>query len=202
MKNIIAILVSLGLAMLGTCADMQSVNELADKYFREWSIPRPLASDGEIFTVGYFRYKVPPSLQEAVIDSVMEKAMSSQSDEKYDVIQMVLIFVRLTLPEAELPARLSKNVHSLVNDRNPSVRGEALEIVGRLGQEQDLHLFLDALNDPADEVRVAAIQVLRARPNATATYMKYVNSHKDDPLYAISVEMAKAAITSIAHNAK
>jgi hypothetical protein len=188
------------LLLLGTFSTVLagdiSVEEYAKRYYNQ-DINAPDTIDGRPgLMMSDFPQVVPVSLQTDVLERMFEMACSDNSKEAYWVIIDVLNYMQ-SLGNPKISRRLDEHLSALAKDSNWSMRTHVLEFLGGLKREKDQDLIVAALNDPKDDVRGAAIDALRGRPDAGAIFKKYIKDHQSDPAYRTSVLYARAGLSAI-----
>lgn len=174
-------------------ADM-SAKDYADKYYDEFSKPQ---DDGISYLMGRFHSEVPASMQTEVLDQVLDRAASAEPKKNYRAMDVVFKYLQNFGQDLTLTPQIDSNLYALAKDSNWMTRRDVLQVVRALGRTKDHDLIVAALNDPSEEVRGAALNALRGRPDAEAAYQKFIQDHQSDPNYATSVQYAKGGLEAI-----
>lgn len=108
-------------------------------------------------------------------------------------------FVRATaarlLGSVGRPEHAVKLAHSLLEDAEPRVRQHAAESLGLLGGESAVQALLVGLEDPMQQVRLAAVQGLRRLdPGSAAAVLS--RRVVEDPAWEVRVQAAQALAES------
>jgi hypothetical protein len=177
-------------------ADDMNAAEYTNKFYKEWSAPRERGDDGAAYTMARFYHEVPPALQAQVLDQILDRAASAQP-KAYGVMGYVFMCLRNFGTKLTLPSGMDANLQALAKDSNWMARRDVLQVARALNRTKDHDLIVAALNDPQDEVRGAAIDALRERPDAEATFQKFIQDHQADPAYRTSVLYAKSGLDAI-----
>jgi len=153
--------------------------------------------DGRIgLMMSDFPQVVPVSLQSEVLDRMLDKACFAASNKGFWVIIDVLKYME-GMQNVTVGQRFDEHLSALAKDPNWSIRREVLQFLDGLKRDKDQGLILAALSDQKDQVRGAAIDALRGRPNAEAIFQKYIKDHQSDPAYTTSVLYAKVGLRAI-----
>jgi hypothetical protein len=198
-KIIISLLIAT-LSIIGisfsTNAKGVTPDKYATKYYRAWAKPLPSGDDSGGFMLASFSRDVPQSLQEEVLDKMLDQACAA-NPRNYRVITFVFTYVEVQFPDFVLNPRFERDVYTLTKDANELARRDAIEFLGRIHRAGDHDRLVAALNDPSEEVRGAAINALRGQPDAEATFRKFVQDHQNDPAYHTSLMYAKSGLEAI-----
>jgi len=159
------------------CADM-SAKDYTDEFYKEFSQP---PDDGTMSLIVRFHHEVPASLQAEVLDQMLDRAISTTPQKAYFAIGVVCMYLRNHGSDLIVNGALEANLYALAKDSNWITRRDVLQVLSSLKRDKDHDLIVAALSDPKDEVRAAAMNALRDRPDAEATFQKFIQDHR--PLF-------------------
>ena len=106
-----------------------------------------------------------------------------ESDSAPERVRAAMEFARLQKPD---PAALD-SLHAHLEDDAPAVRSACLYALGKVAHKPTLPWIIDALNDPAPEVRIAACEALGAAKMGGYTRMPFEDQDPTVRLAAIQV---------------
>ncbi len=198
----IRILYLVGMYVLITASILDATDtdakSYADKYyiaFNKWQ------GDGAGYMFANFNKEVPVSLQADVLDQMLDRACANKPTKDYLAANYVFKYIAGVHPEFTFSQQFDANLYTLAKDSNHLARRDVIDFLGRMKREKDHDLIVAALNDPDDEVREAAIEGLRDRPDTEAVYQKFIHDHQSDPAYAPAIRNAQAVLDA-SHEAK
>jgi hypothetical protein len=181
-----------------TSADNSNITEYADKFYREWSLQTQIQDVGQPFDAVNFYREVPLPNRPKVLDQILKRSLNtSRSNANTMVIYTALQCVGDLMTgsaKASLDKQLDSDLAVLATSNNYGVRLSVINILGMLKRPKDHDFFVDALNDPKDEVREAAVTAIRSQPDAPTVLRKYITEHRASAEYKTSVLSAQAAL--------